>query len=388
MTVPLFYTLRNLWTRKWTTGLTAAGMGLVVFVFSAMLMMAEGLRKTLVDTGSPDQVVVIRRSAGTEVQSGIDRYQASIVETQPEVAIAEDGGPLLSKEAVVIVSLPKRGSRKEAYITVRGIGTKSLALRRQVRLIAGQLPKPGSSEILASQSVAKRCEGGGLGETLHFGLRSWRVVGIFDAGNTSFSSEIWADVDQLMQTFRRNAYSSILFRLRDPTQFERLKLRIESDPRLTLEAKRETRYYADQSELMAKFLRILGFSLTIIFSLGAIIGAMITMYGAVATRTSEIATLQALGFQRRTILLAFIVESLLLGATGGVVGLFFASFLRFLTVSTMNFQTFSELTFQLTLNVDTIVKAMAFAWIMGFAGGVFPALRASRMNIVQALRAT
>lgn len=388
MAIPLFYSLRNLWARKLTTGLTAAGMGLVVFVFSAMLMMADGLRKTLVETGSPDQVVVLRRSAGTEVQSAIDRYQASIVEIQPEVALDDDGEPLLAKEAVVLISLPKRGTRKEAYITVRGIGPKSLALRPQVKLVAGHLPKPGTLEILASQSVAKRCEGGGLGETLTFGLRSWRVVGIFDAGNTGFSSEIWVDVDQLMQTFRRNAYSSILFRLRDPTRFERLKLRLEGDPRLTLEAKRENRYYADQSELMAKFLRILGLSLTIIFSLGAIIGAMITMYGAVATRTPEIATLRALGFQRRSILSAFIVESISLGAIGGALGLFFASLLQFLTVSTMNFQTFSELAFQLTLNLDTAWKAMSFALIMGFVGGVLPALKASRMNIVEALRAT
>jgi putative ABC transport system permease protein len=388
MGVPFSYSLRNLWTRRLTTILTASGMALVVFVFAAILMLAEGLRKTLVETGSTDNVIVIRRSSGSEVQSGIDRQQASIVETQPEVAIGEDGHPLLAKEIVVLISLPKRGTNKESNITIRGIGASSLALRPQVKLIEGRMPKPGSLEIASGRSVAVRFKGGGIGETLHFGMRDWRVVGIFDAGTTGFSSEIWGDGDQLMQAFRRPVYSSILFKMREPAQFEGLKKRIESDPRLTLEAKRETRYYADQSEMMAKFLRILGMSLTIIFSLGAILGAMITMYGAIATRTSEIGTLRSLGFQRSSILLAFLLESLLLGGIGGCVGLFFASFLQFITISTMNFQTFSELAFSFTLTVEIIYRALIFSLVMGFVGGVLPAIRASRMNIVESLRAT
>jgi len=219
-------------------------------------------------------------------------------------------------------------------------------------------------------------------------LREWKVVGVFDAGNTGFNSEVWGDADQLMQTFRRYAYSSVIFKLRDPSQFDVVKKRIENDPRLTLEAKRENRYYAEQSEMMATFLRILGTSLTIIFSLGAIIGAMITMYAAVSTRTSEIGTMRALGFQRKSILSAFLFEALLLGLIGGLIGLFFASFLRFLTVSTMNFQTFSELAFDFTLTFDIAWKAIAFSLIMGFVGGVLPAVRASRMNIIESLRAT
>jgi putative ABC transport system permease protein len=386
--VPLSYSFRNLLTRRLTTILTASGMALVVFVFSAILMLAEGLQKTLVETGSSDNVVVIRKGSQTEVQSGINRQQASIVETQPGVAIGEDGQPLLAKETVVIISLPKRGTDKPTYITIRGIGRNSLALRPQVKLIEGRLPKPGSSEIVAGRSVAERFKGGGLDETLHFGLRDWKVVGIFDASNTGFSSEIWGDADQLMQTFRRNAYSSVLFKLFDPSRFETLKRQIENDPRLALEAKRENRYYAEQSEMMAKFLRILGISLTIIFSLGAIIGAMITMYAAVATRTSEIGTLRALGFKRFSILGAFLVESLFLGLMGGCFGLFFASFLQLLTVSTLNFQTFSELVFSFTLTSDIAWKAIAFSLIMGFVGGVLPAIRASRMNIVDSLRAT
>jgi putative ABC transport system permease protein len=386
--VPFSYSFRSLWTRRLTTVLTASGMALVVFVFAAILMLAEGLRKTLVETGSSDNVVVIRRSSGSEVQSGVDRSQASIVETQPEIAIGGDGQPLLAKEIVVLISLPKRGTDKESNVIIRGIGAGSLALRPQVKLLEGRMPRSGSLEIVAGRSVSGRFKGAGIGETLRFGMRDWRVVGIFDAGSTGFSSEIWGDVDQLMQTFRRPIYSSILFRMPDPSRFDELKKRIESDPRLTLEAKRETRYYAEQSEMMAKFLRILGMSLTIIFSLGAIIGAMITMYSAVATRTNEIGTMRALGFQRTSILTAFLLESLLLGWIGGCVGLFFASFLQLITISTMNFQTFSELAFSFTLTFEIVYRALIFALVMGFVGGVLPAIRASRMNIVESLRAT
>jgi ABC-type antimicrobial peptide transport system permease subunit len=198
---------------------------------------------------------------------------------------------------------------------------------------------------------------------------------------------MWGDVDQFLQAFRRPAYSSLIFKLRDSSEFENVKSRIESDPRLTLEAKRETKYYADQSEMMAKFLRILGISLTFIFSLGAIIGAMVTMYSTVANRTAEIGTLRALGFQRRDILIAFLLESLFYGLLGGITGLFFASFMQLLTISTMNFQTFSELAFSFTLTLDIVYKGMGFALIMGLVGGVLPAIRASRMIIVDALRA-
>jgi len=289
---------------------------------------------------------------------------------------------------VVLISLPKRGTDKPSNVIIRGIDEQSMAMRPQVRLTEGRMPRRGSAEILAGASVAQRFSGAGIGETLRFGMRDWTVVGIFDAGSTGFSSEIWGDADQLMQTFRRQAYSSVIFKLSDPSAFDAFKARIESDPRLTVEAKRETRFYADQSDVMAKFLRILGMSLTIIFSLGAVIGAMITMYAAVANRTAEIGTLRALGFQRRSILGAFLMESLLLGLIGGAVGLFFASFLQLFTISTLNFQTFSELAFSFTLTAEIVWQALGFSLVMGFVGGVLPALRASRMRIVDALRTT
>ncbi len=386
MAIPFSYSLRNLWTRRLTTVLTAGGMALVVFVFAAILMLAAGLQQTLVETGSPDNVVVIRKGSMTEVQSGLDRQQASVIETEAEIALGPEGERLAAKEVVVLISLPKRDRDKPANVVIRGIAAASVALRPQVRLMEGRLPRAGSAEIMAGQSIAGRFKGGGLGETLRFGMRDWRIVGVFDAGNTGFNSEIWGDVDQLMQAFRRPVYSSAIFRLRNPRAFEAVRARLEGDPRLTVEAKRETRYYRDQSEMMATFLRILGITLTIIFSLGAVIGAMITMYAAVSNRTGEIGTLRALGFQRGSILAAFLMESLLLGFIGGCLGLFFASFMQIFTVSTMNFQTFSELAFSFTLTADIVWKALGFSLLMGLLGGVLPAVRASRMEIVDALR--
>jgi len=387
MALPLSYNIRNLWTRRLTTALTASGMALVVFVFAAILMLAQGLQKTLVATGSYDNVVVIRKGAGAEVQSAVSRSQAAIVETDPEIAIGADGGSLCAKELLVLITLPKRGTNKRSNVTVRGIGPASMALRPQVRLLEGRLPRPGSLEVVAGKSVAEHFTGGGLGEKLRFGLYEWTIVGVFDAGNTAFSSEVWGDVEQLMQAFRRPVYSSVIFKLRDPARLEEVRQRIEGDPRLTLDVERETVYYLKQSEATARFLRVLGISLTIIFSLGATIGAMITMYAAVANRTTEIGTLRALGFQRGSILAAFLFESLFLGLTGGLLGLFFASFMQLITISTLNFQTYSELSFSFALTPGIAVSGILFAVLMGFVGGLLPAMRAARMRIVDSLRA-
>ncbi len=378
--------MRNLKTRRLTTILTASGMALVVFVFATILMLTEGLRKTLVATGSYDNVVIVRKGSGSEVQSAVDRYQASVVETCPEIAMGSDGENLLAKELVILISLPKTGTNKKSNVTIRGVSRQSLLLRPQVRIVRGRMPKPGSTEVMAGASIAKRFKGAEIGDALHFAAREWLVVGVFEAGNTGFSSEIWGDADQLMQSFRRPVYSSVLFRLKDSLQFDALKARLEADPRLTVDVKRETKYYLDQSQAMATFLRILGISLTLIFSMGAIIGAMITMYSAVANRTAEIGTMRALGFQRTSILGTFLVESLLLGFTGGVTGLFFASFMQFFTISTLNFQTYSELAFSFTMSPGIIIQGISFSLIMGFVGGVLPAIRAAHMNIVEALR--
>jgi ABC-type lipoprotein release transport system permease subunit len=387
MSIPLSYTWRNLAARKLTTLLTACGMALVVFVFATVLMLEEGLRKAMVDTGSPDNVIVTRRSAGTEVQSLVERDQAAIVENQPEVAYGAGGARLASKETIVLIALAKRDSNKASNVLIRGVGQKGIELRPQVEITEGRMFHPGSTEIIAGRNIAERYKGAGVGETLRFAQREWTVVGIMDAGKSGFDSEIWGDVDQLMQAFRRPVYSSVILKLNDATTFPQLKSRIENDPRLTLEAKRESVFYAEQSQVLANFIRYLGMMLSIIFSAGAIIGAMITMYASVANRATEIGTLRALGFRRGNILSAFLVEALMLGAAGGIIGLTMASLMQFFTISTMNWQSFSELAFSFILNLEIILKSFAFALIMGVVGGFLPAARAARLNIVDSLRA-
>jgi putative ABC transport system permease protein len=387
MVIPFSYTAKNLMARRLTTALTAAGMALVVFVFATVLMLQEGLKRTLVDTGSPDNVVVTRRSSGTEVQSGIDRAQAAVVESQPEIAYGADGHVLVSKEMVVLITLQKRDSDKPSNVIIRGLAAQGRDLRPQVHIVQGRMFRPGSSEIIAGRSIAERFRGAGVGERLRFGMRDWIVVGMFDANKSGFDSEIWGDVEQLMQAFRRPVFSSLILKLNDPGRFDGLKLRLESDPRLTVEAKREMVFYAEQSEVLSNFIGYLGLTLSVIFSIGATIGAMITMYASVASRTAEIGTLRALGFRSSGILAVFLLEALLLGLIGGIIGLILASLMQFLTISTMNWQSFAELAFSFTLNPAIVAKSLGFALFMGLVGGFLPAVRASRLNIVDALRA-
>ena len=387
MAIPFSYVARNMLARRLTTVLTAGGMALVVYVFATVLMLAAGLRQTLVSTGQDDNVVVIRRGSQTEVQSGIDRSQAGIVDSLPEIAIGEDGQRMVSRESVVLINLPKRRNGKPANVVIRGVTPKGLALRPQVHLVEGRMFRPGSAEVVAGRAIADGFQGAGLGETVRFASRDWTIVGVFDAGRSGFDSEIWGDGEQLLQAFRRVGYSSMLFKLSDPDRFDEVKAALENDPRLTVEAKRERRFYADQSQALSTFLTWLGTGISIIFSIGAIIGAMITMYASVASRTGEIGTLRALGFSRPQILLAFLAEALLLGLTGGLLGLAAASVMQVLSISTTNFQTFAEIAFTFTLTPRIVVQSLVFALVMGFVGGFLPAFRAARLRIVDALRA-
>lgn len=388
MRIPFSYVARNLWVRKLTTALTAGGMALVVFVFAAVLMLDAGLKRTLVSTGSADNVVVIREGSQNEVQSGLLRDQAALIETAPEVARGPDGRALVSKEVVVLNSLPKIDQpAKRSNVVVRGLPESGVALRPQVAIVEGRMFRAGSSEVVVGGAVARGFAGVELGQRLSFAGRAWTVVGVFDAGRTGFDSEIWGDVDQMMQAFRRNGYSSVIARLASPDSFDAMKARLDDDPRLKVAIKRETRFYEDQSAGLSTFITLLGMALSVIFSLGAMIGAAITMYAAVATRTGEIGTLRALGFRRRAILAAFLGEALLLALVGGIAGLAAASFLTAITVSTTNFQSFSELAFSFALTPRIVAQALAFALLMGFVGGFLPAIKASRMKIVDALRA-
>lgn len=385
--VPLSYIARNLWVRRVTTLLTAGGMALVVYTFATVLMMSEGIRATLVATGRPDNVIALRKGSPSEISSGVDRSQAAVLASLPGIARGADGQRLASAETVVLNALPKKDSAKAGNLTMRGTSAAGLALRPQVQLVAGRMFRPGSAEIIVGRAVSEGFAGALLGQSLRFAGREWRIVGIFDAAHTAFDSEIWGDVDVMMQAFRRSAYSVVLWRLADPDGFARQQAVIAADPRLTVEAKPEVQFYEEQSQALATFIRILGTALSIIFSIGAVVGAMITMFAAVSQRTGEIGTLRALGFRRGAVLAAFLGESLLLALVGGLMGLAGASLMQTVNISTTNFQTFAELAFQFKLTPGIALQTLVFALAMGFVGGFIPAWRAARLQIVDCLRA-
>ncbi len=387
MKIPVSYIFRNLWTRKLTTILTASGMGLVVFVFAAVLMLDAGLKKTMVGTGSFNNVVAIRTGAETEIQSGITRDQAGLIAAMPQVARSQTGDAMVSKESLVLISLVKSGQTKGSNVITRGVSPMGIVLRPQVTLVQGRMFRPGSSELVVGRNINREFDGAELGQSLRFAQRDWTIVGVFDGGGSAFDSEVWGDVEQLMQAFRRFNYSSVIVQLAQTDSFDALVKGIAADVRLTIDSKREQIFYEDQSRALSAFITILGNVLTVIFSIGAIIGAAITMYASVAMRTAEIGTLRALGFRRPSILAAFLGESLLLGLVGGIAGLFFASFLQAITISTLNFQSFSQLAFSFTLTPKIVVQTLIFSLIMGAVGGFLPAMRAARMKIVDALRA-
>ncbi|MGE5692256.1 MAG: ABC transporter permease, partial [Candidatus Zixiibacteriota bacterium] len=375
MKIPFYYSYRNLFARRLTTGLTVLGIGLVVFVFCAVLMMGNGIKQTLVTSGYDDNAILIRKASQNEMNSYIVRDQAGILESQMEIARGADGKPLVAGELYVVVSLEKRDGGGSVNVVVRGVKPVSLAIRPNIKLTAGRMFSEGLSEVIVGKQTAARYKGAELGGTLKFGRREWRVVGVFEAGRSAFESEVWGDVNQMMAAFDRSVVSSMTMKLADPSKFSELKKRLEGDPRLTVDVKREKEYYADQSYATSSFINILGMVISIIFSFGAVIGAMITMYASVANRSAEIGTLRALGFQRRSILGAFLAESVLLSFIGGVIGVAGASLLSFVTVSTTNWDTFSELAFGFALSTAIIGSALVFSVLMGFFGGFLPAVR-------------
>lgn len=385
--IPFSYTLRNLWTRRLTTLLTAGGMALVVFVFAAVQMLDTGLRQSLIATGQPDNVHVTRRGAGAEISSIVEHAQAAVVETQPEIAIGAGGLGLVSKEVVVLITLPKRESGVATNVTARGVGPAGFALRPQLRILEGRAFRPGSSEVMIGASIARRFDGAAVGSQLRFGGCEWLVVGHFEARGSAYDSEVWADAGQLQQAFRRNAWSSVVARLTDPALLPAMKARLEEDPRLTLDVRSEREFFEEQSKALSNFISYLGLTLSVIFSVGAMIGAAITMYAAVANRTAEIGTLRALGFRRSSILAGFLLEAVLLGLVGGVCGVALASLMQFIQISTLNWQSFSELAFSFTLTPRIVATSLLFAVLMGLVGGFLPAVRAARLGIVEALRA-
>jgi putative ABC transport system permease protein len=389
MKIPLSYTIRNMWTRRLTTILTVGGLSLVVFVFAAVLMLAHGIEKTLISTGSDDNVIVLRKSATAELMSQIDREAVEIIKAYPEVGPTSDGKPFASNELFVIINLLKKATNDMGNVTVRGITNNSLLLRPWVKITAGRMVTWGSTEIVIGSNIAKRFQGCEIGNKLKFAQSYWTIVGIFDGNGTGFDSEIWGDVDQIMPAFGRPVYSSLTIHLRNEGDFESIRSKVEADRRINyVEVKHEKTYYSEQSEFMAIFIRVVGTAITIIFSFGAMIGAMITMYATVANRTVEIGTLRALGFRRRNILSAFLVESICLSLIASIVGLVAASFLQLFVISTLNFGTFAELSFGFNMSESIVGWTVFFAVFMGLVGGFLPAVRASRLNIVNALRSS
>jgi ABC-type antimicrobial peptide transport system permease subunit len=387
MKIPLRYIFRSFAARRLTTSVTVLGVALVVFVFSAVLMMAHGIQRTLTATGSDENVVVLRKAANSETLSILDRQIATLVTGMPQLARSADGAPLSSREAAVIINMEKLAGGM-SNVTVRGVEPAAFELRPQVRLVEGSMFRPGAREIVVGRSIADRFAGAGIGERIKFGGDSWSVVGVFSSDGTGFDSEIWGDSNQIMDAFKRSSYSTLTLRLRDPFALDEFVAAFEADNRLLhYTAKSERKFFEEQSEMMAAFIRVLGLFITVIFSAGATIGAMITMYGAVANRTVEIGTLRALGFQRRSILTAFLGEALMIALVGAMVGLLLASLLQFITISTLNFASFAELAFSFSLSPSIVAWSFAFSLTMGFLGGFLPALRAARLNIVSALRA-
>lgn len=388
MKIPFKYTFRSFKARKLTAVITVTGIALVVFVFAAALMMAYGVEKTLISTGSTDNVMVIRKSSQGEISSIIGGDTQNLIRTLPHVAKTADGIPLVSAEPVVIINLEiKKGG--VSNITVRGVSQPVYQLRPQVKIISGRLFNPSLRELIVGKSINKKFEGTEIGDKIKFAGDQWTIVGIFEANGSGFESEFWGDAQQLLNAFNRGtAVSTLTLKLDNANNFEAFKKAFETDKRLLeFEPKIEQNYFAEQSEFLAGFIRVLGIFITIIFSFGATIGATITMYAAVANRTVEIGTMRSLGFKRRSVLAAFLFESVLISLIGGIIGLFLASFLQFFSISTLNWNSFAELAFSFSLNPKIIIYSLIFAVLMGLLGGFLPSVRAARLNIINALRA-
>lgn len=387
MKIPIKYIARNFKNRKLTTGITVTGIALVVFVFTAVLMMADGVKQTLKSTGLDDNVLIARKASNGEISSIIDGETVNVISSLPLIARTEDGRPIVSPEPVGVINLYK-SPEVMSNIALRGVSPEIFKLRPQIKIAEGRMINTGAREIIAGASVAKQFQGAKIGDRVKFAGDFWPVVGIFDAGGSGFDSELWGDAKQLLDAYNRGtSVSTMTVKLEDKSKFEEFKSNFTSDRRLQyFEPKVESKYFEEQSEAMAMFISMLGTFVTVIFSLGATIGALITMYASVANRTTEIGTLRALGFRRSHVLSAFMIESLLMALVAGSAGIVLASGLQFFSISTLNFQTFSQLEFKFSLSPDIVITSVIFSLAMGFLGGFLPSIRAARLKIVDALR--
>jgi ABC-type lipoprotein release transport system permease subunit len=383
--IPIVYNLRNLSQRRVSTLLTALGIAMVAWVFIFTLALAGGFEAALRTTGSPQNAIVVRSGSTAELTSIITRDASAALQSQPEIAKATDGQPLATAELVVVWNLMRKNGTT-TNVVVRGVGPKSTALRPKIHMVAGRMFRPGLDEIVVGKMVSERFRNTSLGDKIKLSGREWTVVGVFDAGGTSYDSEIWGDVELFMPVFDRPVYQSVIMRLDDPSHFNALKKRLEADPRMSVAVHHEDAFYAAQSGVLAQLLRTLGIFVTLIMALGAIFGALNTMYASVGARTKEIGTLRAIGFSRGAVLLSILLESTLLALLGGLIGCLLALPVQGFTTGTMTFSTFSELAFKFVVTPGMLLAGLIFSAAMGLVGGFFPARKAASMPVVEALR--
>jgi putative ABC transport system permease protein len=380
------YNLRSMIVRKGTAAMTAGGIAMVVAVFVMTLAIAQGFRATLVASGSPQNSIVLRKGATAESVSGLARTDVPLIENLPQVARAADSRPLASPELVVAIALPRQTDNQPANVPVRGVGPKAFEVRDTLKFVEGRQFAQGTREINVGRLAVGRFKGLTLGSDVKFGAATWNVVGIFTADDAAFESELWGDVDLMMPAFQRPGYQSMTVKLADPSMFDSFKATIEGDPRLYLRPQREQDYYAEQSQAMTTVIRVFGTFVTLILSIGAMFGAMNTMYAAVAYRTREIGTLRALGFSRFRIVTAFLAESVALALVGGVLGCILALPVHGLSTGTTNFTSFSEVAFKFRITPALLAGGLVFSAVMGAVGGLLPAIRAARIPVARALR--
>ena len=388
MAIPFSYNVRSVGAR-WTTAVVSVlGIAGTVGVFLAMLAMAQGFRATLVASGSPDNVIILRAGADSEMTSAIDHEQVRIIGDAPLIARAADGSPLVSPEVVVVGAFPLISTGTDANVQIRGVYERVLEVRPNLELTEGRFFTPGLAELVVGSNAVTTYRGFSLGETVEIGGQDWRVVGILDAGGSAFDSEVWCDANLLNQTFSRpeGIYQSVTARLQSTNDFTDFKDTLTADPRMTVDVTGEQAYYAKQSQAVSMLITTLGCLVAIVMAVGAVFGALNTMYSAVASRAREIATLRALGFGGFSVVTSFVIESILIALIGGVLGCIAVLPLNGFTAGTMNWQTFSHLAFAFKVTPSLMIWGFAFAAFMGFVGGLFPALRAARLPVAAALR--
>ncbi len=387
MAIPLAYNVRSV-LQRWTSAVVAVlGIAGTVGVFVAMLAMANGFRATLVASGSPSNAIVRRAGADSEMTSAVTLDELHVVENAPGVA-RDARGPLVSGELVVIAGFRLKSSGTVANAQVRGVSARAMQVRDNVRIVQGRFFNPGLAELVVGRNAVDTYAGFGLGSTVRFGGGTWTVVGVFDAGGSAFDSEIWCDANVLSQVYKRpgNVFQSVTARLESPAAFDAFKDALTADPRLSVQVERETSYYERQSRALTRLIRVLGFLVAVVMGLGAVFGALNTMYSAVSERSREIATMRALGFGTTAVVLSFLFEALFIAFVGGALGCLAVLPLNGLTTGTMNWQTFSHLAFAFRVTPALLGEGMVFALLMGLVGGVPPAVRAARRPVAVALR--